>query len=490
MDSRTVKCVFTIVMMLAMQTGDGECRTLRRKRFAPIVTFIAKFAVQELMSFGIDALIDHAEQASTTEKLETILQILNSMIETHEDFLKKLNELKELSTIQDAEEIERSLLVIFEHFDTFIKSSKACLQANTTNSCTQTLEHEKETLKNDLRRIPSLLTELHLVIKGFSVVSAGRNSGLACDFVRHVLREIQAATTQNYNLARSLVDISNYKDELMKLQVNSYQLYNLTCTSNNPTCSVVRTKLEDQLRLQNERFQSCTPQYFSQLQNINIVHPKTGTVLYTNQKNSIVIDGSFDWDKIARPQDAGLRCPKGDSSEVFSWEDASPDRRSGFYLRQKSGCYLSFDRPFLNYEKVFPTLWADKDRIDRKEFLICKPSKQDAVTFMITAAEADSDTTYSFKEVETGKYLNVHAEQTSVNNEIDRRLNLVLFLHKDQFYWKQALSGSNNRTCDEASTVAATDTPDGNYLGLIIGIPVGVVALIIIAVCCWCCCRK
>ncbi|XP_046564171.1 uncharacterized protein LOC124272977 [Haliotis rubra] len=441
------------------------------------------------MSFGIDTLIDHAEQARTTEKLETILQILNSMQETHENFLKKLNELKELSTIQDAERVERSLLVIFEQFDTFIKSSKACVQANTTNSCTQTLENEKETLKLDLRRIPSLLTQLHLVIKGLSVVSAGRNSGLACDFVRHVLRELQSATTQNYNLTRSLDDISNYKDELIKLQVNSYQLYNLTCTSNNPTCSVVRTKLEDHLRDQDERFQSCTPQFFSQLQNINIVHPKTGTVLFTNQKYSIVIDGTFDWDKIDKPQDAGLRCPKGDSSEVFSWEDASPDRRSGFYLRQKSGCYLSFDRPFLNYEKVFPTLWTDNDKIDRKEFLICKPSKHDAVTILITAtAEADSDTTYSFKEVDTGKYLNVRAEQTSVYDEINRRLNLVLFLHKDQFYWKQALSGSNKGTCDEASTVAATDTSDGSYLGLYIGIAVGVVALILIIVCCCCCC--
>ncbi|XP_067683739.1 uncharacterized protein [Haliotis asinina] len=487
MDSRTVKYVFTIVLMLSIQVRNGEFRTVRRKRLVPIIKFITTFAVQELMSFGIDSLIDHVEQPGTTEKLENILQILKSMQETHKDFLKILNELKELPTIQDAERVERSLHVIFQRFDTFTKASKACLQANATNSCTQTLENEKETLENDLRTIPDLLTELHLLIKGISVVSAGRNSGLACGYVRHVLRELEAATTQNYNLARSLTDISNYKEKLMKLQVNSYQLYNLTCTSNNPTCGVVRTKLEEQLRVQAERFTRCTPQYFSQRRNINIVHPKIGTVLFTNQKRSIVIGGTFDWDKIDKAQDAGLRCPKGDSSEVFSWEDASPDGKSGFYLRQKSGCYLSVDRPFLHYKKAFPTLWADKDKIDRKEFLICKPSKEDAVTFLITAAEADINTTYSFKEVETGKYLNVHTEKTSVYDEINKRLNLVLFLHKDQFYWKLAQSGSDKRTCDEASVVEAADTSDGSYLGLIIGIPIGVVALIIIVVTCCCC---
>ncbi|XP_071093392.1 uncharacterized protein [Haliotis cracherodii] len=479
-----------IIMTLSLLTAGGEC-LLRRKRLVPIVPFIAKFAIKELMSFGIDSLADHFTETGNAEKLDSILQILNSIKDEHTDFLIKLKELKELQTVHDAERVERGLLGIHDYLDTFIKSYKTCLLANTTNNCNKTLENEKEALKMDLMRIPNLLTELHLIIAGVSVVSAGRTSGLACDYVRHVLRELQAATSQRYNLKQSLSDISSYKEELMRLQVSSFQLYNLTCSANSPTCSVVKQKLQDRLLAQERRFQNCTPQHFphaDKVHNINIIHPKSGRVVFTNQKRSIVVYGTFDWDRIDKPQDAGLRCPRRDSSEVFSWEEASPDGKAGFYLRQKSGCYMSFDRPFVMYKKVVPTFWTNNDKIDRKEFLICKAIKDDAVTFLIAAVEADIDTTYSFKEVETGKYLNIHTERTSVHDEIDKRLTLVLFLDEDQFYWNQTLEGSNNRPCDESSTVAATDTSDESYLGLFIGIPVGVVFLVTIVVCCCCCC--
>ncbi|XP_071092916.1 uncharacterized protein [Haliotis cracherodii] len=470
----------------------GERRTVRRKRIVPIVTAIAKFAIKELMSFGIDALVDHITETGNTEKLDSILKILSSIQVQNKDLLIKIKELKELQTIRDAERVERDLLAIYEHLDTFIKSYKTCLLANTTNNCNQTLENEKEALKMDLMKIPNLLTELHLVIEGASVVSAGRTSGLACDYVGHVLRELQAATSQRYNLKQSLSDISSYKEELMKLQVSSFQLYNLTCSANSPTCAVERDKLEGRLKDQEGRFKRCTPQYFSQLRNINIIHPNSGTVLFTNQKGSIVTDGTFDTDRINKPLDAGLRCPRKDCSEVFSWENASSDGRPGFYLRQKCGCYLSFDRPFLSYEQRVPTLWTKSDKIDRKEFLICEPSKHDALTFLITAAEADIDTTYSFKEVQTGKYLNIHTKKTSVYNAIDKRLNLPLFLRKDQFYWKLALDGSNNGTCNESATVAATDTTDNSHLIMIgiLGLIFVIIIIIILPMGCCCYYRK
>ncbi|XP_067685158.1 uncharacterized protein [Haliotis asinina] len=382
------------------------------------LTLVLKFLAEELLSFAFDQLLNELTpgDSSANDDLGRIVSSLSRIEKNIQDVKTSIEELKDISTLQEAEELERQFLVLF-HQALIVTTAINNLGSVASNSSGQHvhLQTEIANMKNNLKKVPEMLVELHSLIVGNSIVSGKRSVGLGCSFIQFTLTKLKTMSSTIYNLRNTLNQINNYRESLMRMQVYAFQLYNGTCFDRESICSVQLKQLDNRLIAQNKRFEECIPLQLAHLgrnpnlNNIYISHPESKQVLFSTQRSSIIVDGAMDWDKVDAPQDAGLKCPGGNDSEIWSLQNAAIHGRSGYYLRQKNGCYLGFDRAFLNFEKTLPLFWTQSDRIDREEFLICLPlNSSDAARFLLLPSSAEVNTHYDLKEVVTGKFLNVH----------------------------------------------------------------------------------
>ncbi|XP_046569974.1 uncharacterized protein LOC124278291 [Haliotis rubra] len=442
----------------------------------PALTFVVKFVAEQLLSFAFDQLLNELTpgDSSDNDDLGRILDSLSRIEKSMQEVIISIEELKDISTLQEAEKLERKFLVLFHQAVTVTTAinNLGSLASNSTGQHLQ-LQTELANMKNNLKNVPDMLVQLHLLIVGNSIVSGKRSVGLGCSFIQFTLTKVTTISSTIYNLRNTLNQINSYRESLMRLQVYAFQLYNGTCIDTEVLCRVQLEQLDNRLTDQNKSFEECTPLQLTHLgrnQNLNntyIIHPESKQVLFSIQRSSIIVDGVMDWDKVDESQDAGLKCPDGNHSEIWSLQNAAIHGRSGYYLKQKSGCYLGFDRAFLNFEKTLPLFWTQSDSIDRKEFLICLPLKSsDLARFILLPSAAEANTTYDLKEVDTGKFLNVQVRKTSIHYKIDRRLILVLFLstHKSNSWM---IVQDHDMSCAE-STTTKLDDRDSNLLVIII----------------------
>ncbi|XP_046569962.1 uncharacterized protein LOC124278280 [Haliotis rubra] len=456
----------------------------------PSLTLVLKFLAEELLSFAFDQLLNELTpgDSSANDDLGRIVSSLSRIEKKLQDVKISIEELKDISTLQEAEKLERKFLVLFHQAVTVTTAinNLGSLASNSTGQHLQ-LQTEIANMKNNLNKVPEMLVELHSLIVGNSIVSGKRSEGLGCSFIQFTLTKLKTISSTIYNLRNTLNQINNYRESLMRLQVYAFQLYNGTCIDREVLCRVQLEQLDNRLTDQNKRFEECTPLQLAHLgrnQNLNniyIIHPESKQVLFSKQRSSIIVDGVMDWDKVDESQDAGLKCPDGNDSEIWSLQNAAIHGRSGYYLKQKSGCYLGFDRAFLNFEKTLPLAWTESDRIDRKEFLICLPlNSSDVARFILLPSAAEINTDYELKEVDTGKFLNVQVRKTSIHYKIDRRLILVLFLSSQKSNsWM--IAQDHDMSCAESGTTKPDDQDFGN-LAIIIGPVVAAVLVVCVVV--------
>ncbi|XP_048252025.1 uncharacterized protein LOC124134984 [Haliotis rufescens] len=458
----------------------------------PSVTFVAMFLAEALLSFGVDQLLNGLTPDDSDNDLDSIVNSLSRIEKNIQDVKISIEELKDIPTLYEAEKLERQLLVLFQEAVTVTKAINRIGRVSNSSEHHGQLRDEVARMKNNLKKIPTILVELHSLIVGNSVVSGKRSLGLACSYIQFTITKLQTVSSTIYNLNNILKQINNHRDSLMRMQVNSFQLYNGTCIDREVICNVQMEQLEDRLIAQSQRFEECVPRKVahlarkSNLDDINIIHPESKQVLFSTQQASIIVDGVMDWEKVDSPQDAGLKCPEGNDSEIWSFQTAAIHGRGGYYLRQKSGCYLGFDRAFLTFDNILPLFWTQSDRINRKEFLICLPlNSSDVARFLLLPSAAEINTTYDLKEVETGEFLNVHVKKTSVHDEIDHRLILVLFLNKEKSNsWMIVQRPGDSLPCTESGT-SDPDGQDGSYLAIIIVPIVAGVGLMLSGLCIW-----